>query len=66
MDQQLPAMTFDALFAELRSKVHAWKLCHTCDTKPVFTAKTDFFDRMRLLIPRNLLKVLECRKISGL
>ena len=32
------------------------KLCHNCDTKPVFAAQTDFVDRSLLLIPRNLLK----------
>jgi hypothetical protein len=32
------------------------KLCHNCDTKPVFTVKTDFIDDVRLLILRSLLK----------
>lgn len=31
------------------------KLCHNCDTNPVWVAKTDFIDDLRLLIPRNLL-----------
>ena len=31
------------------------KLCHNCDTKPVFTAKTDFIDDLQLLILWNLL-----------
>ena len=64
LDQQA-AMTLDALFAEVRPRVHACKLCHNCDTKPVFTAKTDFFDDVRLLILCNLLKVLECRKFPA-
>jgi len=41
------------------------KLCHNCDTKPVFAAKTDFIDRFHLLIPRNLLKVKSCSKIPA-
>jgi hypothetical protein len=36
------------------------RLCHNCDTKPVFPGKTDFFDRSCLLILRNLLKLREC------
>ncbi len=32
------------------------KLCHNCDTKPGLADETDFFDEMRLLILRNLLK----------
>jgi hypothetical protein len=39
-----------------RTSKTAQKLCHNCDTKPVFTAKTDFIDGLRLLILRNLLK----------
>jgi len=46
----------DALSVEVRGRLHEKKLCHNCDTKPVLAAKTDFFDRMCLLILRNLLK----------
>jgi hypothetical protein len=38
------------------------KLCHNCDTKPVSTAKTDFIDRMGLLILRKLLKTKATRR----
>lgn len=31
------------------------KLRHNCDTKRVFTAKTDFIDKLRSLILRSLL-----------
>ena len=41
------------------------KLCHNCDTKPVFTAKTDFIDKMSLLILRNLLKTQSGSKIPA-
>jgi hypothetical protein len=41
------------------------KLCHTCDTKPVFTAKTDIIDDSLLLILRNLLKTLARSKIPA-
>jgi len=38
-------------------------LPQNCDTKPVFTAKTDFIDRIGLLILCNLLKTQMCLKI---
>lgn len=41
------------------------KLCHNCDTKPVFAVKTDFIDKMNLLIPRNLLKTQIGSKIPA-
>jgi len=41
------------------------KLCHNCDTKPVCATKTDFIDRMDLLILGNLLKAKNCRKIPA-
>jgi|GEM_PF-5137417 len=44
---------------------YAQKLCHNCDTKPAFTAKTDFIDGVRLLILRNLLKARICLKIPA-
>jgi len=59
MHQQLAAMMLDAFFAELRKRVHAWKLSHTCDTKPVLAAQTDFFDSIGLVILGNLLKTKE-------
>jgi hypothetical protein len=62
VDQQLPAMTFNALFAGLRPKVHAWKLCHNCAIEPVLAAKTDDLGDVRLLILRNLLKTKMWRK----
>jgi hypothetical protein len=37
------------------------RLCHNCDTKPVFVAKTGFIDKLRMLILQNLLKVKDCR-----
>jgi hypothetical protein len=40
----------------------AKKLCHNCDTKAVFAAKTDFVDDVPLLILRNLLKAKKCSK----
>ena len=44
---------------------HERRLCHNCATKPVLAAKTDFFGGVRLLILRNLLKVLERRKFPA-
>ena len=41
------------------------ELCHNCDTKPVSTAKTDFIDRMSLLILRKLLKTKRGPKIPA-
>jgi len=41
------------------------KLCHDCDTKPIFTAKTDFSDKISLLILRNLLKTQMRPKIPA-
>jgi hypothetical protein len=38
------------------------RLCHNCDRKPVWTDKIDFFDSVRLLIPRKLLKIKMCPK----
>ncbi len=32
------------------------RLCHNCDTKPVFAAKTDSIDELALLILPKLLK----------
>jgi hypothetical protein len=40
-------------------------VCHNCDTKPVFVAKTDLVDSTSLLILRNLLKALDCSKIPA-
>jgi len=36
--------------------VHAWNLCHNCDSKPVLGDNTDCIDGLRLLILWNLLK----------
>jgi hypothetical protein len=55
----------NALSVEVRGRVHAKKLCHKCDAKPVFTAQTDFFDRSHLLILRKLLKTQMCSKIPA-
>jgi hypothetical protein len=41
------------------------ELCHNCDTKPVFTAKTDVIDSSLLLIVRNLLKTQRRSKIPA-
>ena len=41
------------------------RLCHNCDTKPVLAAHIDFFDELRLLILRNLLKTRLCPKIPA-
>jgi hypothetical protein len=41
------------------------KLCHNCDTKPAFSAKTDFVDRSHLLILRKLLKTKSDAKIPA-
>jgi hypothetical protein len=41
------------------------ELCHHCDKKPVFAARIDFLDRLRLLILRNLLKAKDCLKIPA-
>ncbi len=41
------------------------RLCHNCDTIPVFAAKTDSIDRLRLLILRNLLKTHDRLKIPA-
>ena len=41
------------------------KLCHNCDTKPAFAAKTDFVDRPDLLILRKLLKTRMYPKIPA-
>jgi hypothetical protein len=41
------------------------ELCHNRDTKPVFTAKTDFFDAPLLLILRNSLKTKVGLKIPA-
>ena len=47
------------------SRRRSKKLCHNCDTKPVFTAKTDFIDKISLLILRNLLKTQMRSKIPA-
>jgi hypothetical protein len=56
----LDSPTLSLLIAGISGQNHALRrsqeLCHNCDTKPVFTVKTDFIDDMRLLILRNLLK----------
>ena len=51
--------------AEVRVSAAEKKLCHNCDTKPVFTVKTDFIDRTTLLILRNLLKTKVTPKIPA-
>jgi hypothetical protein len=46
-----------------------WKsgsgLCHNCDTKPAFAAKTDIIDDECLLILRKLLKIRDGTKIPA-
>jgi hypothetical protein len=37
------------------------RLCHNCDTKPVFVAKTGFIDKLSMWILQNSLKVKDCR-----
>ena len=41
------------------------ELCHNCATKAVLAAKTDFIDRLDLLILRNLLKTQMGPKIPA-
>jgi hypothetical protein len=57
---RLDSATLSLLIAGISAQDHALgrsqKLCHNCDTKPVFTVKTDFIDDVRLLILHNLLK----------
>jgi quinol monooxygenase YgiN len=57
------------LIAGISAQDHALgrsqKLCHNCDTKPVLAAQIDFFDELRLLILRNLLKTRICPKIPA-
>jgi hypothetical protein len=56
----LDSAILSLLIAGISAQDHALRrsqeLCHNCDTKPVFTVKTDFIDDVRLLILRNLLK----------
>ena len=56
----LDSATLSLLIAGISAQDHSLRrsqeLCHNCDTKPVFTVKTDFIDDVRLLILRNLLK----------
>ena len=44
------------LSQELFRNMRGQKLCHNCDTRPVFAVKINFIDMMSLLILRNLLK----------
>jgi hypothetical protein len=53
------------VFGPLEGYPRSQELCHNCDTKPVFTVKTDFIDRTTLLILRNLLKTKVSPKIPA-
>ena len=53
------------MFGPLEGYPRSQELCHNCDTKPVFTVKTDFIDRTTLLILRNLLKTKVSPKIPA-
>jgi hypothetical protein len=66
---RLDSATLSLLIAGISAQDHALgrsqKLCHNCDTKPVLAAQIDFFDELRLLILRNLLKTQICPKIPA-
>jgi hypothetical protein len=51
------------VFGPLEGYPRSQELCHNCDTKPVFTVKTDFINRTTLMILRNLLKTKVSPKI---
>jgi hypothetical protein len=53
------------VFGPLEGYPRSQELCHNCDTKPVFTVKTDFIDRTTLLILHNLLKTKVSPKIPA-
>ena len=60
------ALSFTAgISAQDHALRRSQKLCHNCDTKPVFAAQIDFFDGSRLLILRNLLKIKMAPKIPA-
>lgn len=65
----LDSATLSLLIAGISAQDHALrrsqKLCHNCDTKPVLAAQIDFFDELRLLILRNLLKIKMAPKIPA-